>query len=94
MSKYTAEAVKEAAFAANAVWLNHHACGACGTMVGYLLRDEEVYFQSGCGCSWSPPRPSSWADIASWLAMQSDDAQRDQILSGLRSPAPSDGDPK
>lgn len=84
--KYTAEAVRELAKGKN--WLDHHDCSFCGQMVGYMINDDEVDFRSACGCSWSPDHPSSFQDIANWLAMQSSDEIRDRILRGFKPPAP------
>jgi hypothetical protein len=82
--KYSAEWVRGQAAAIDAQWLDHHRCGLCNKMVGYPIRGDEVRFRSACHCSWSPDRPSSFQDIADWLAMQSSDEIRDRIMEGLQ----------
>jgi len=80
--KYSAAWVAQQA--AGKSWLDHHDCGVCGAMVGYLINDGRVAFCPGCNCSWSPPEPSSFEAIADWLAMQSSDEIRDRIMAGLK----------
>lgn len=82
MTDYSAAAIRE--WAKGKTWLNHHDCSICGQMVGYVIDGELVYFRSACGCSWSQDHPSSFDDIAQWLAMQSSDEMRDLILQGFR----------
>ena len=77
--KYSAAWVKEQL--ADKTWLPHHDCSLCGVWVGYPIHGDEVSFRSGCGCSWSPSRPSSYGEIAEWLAMQRSDEMRDKIMS-------------
>jgi len=80
--KYTAAWVEEQA--EGAIWLNHHTCSLCNSMVGYGIEKGQVWFKSSCDCtSWSEPRPSSFNEIANWLNMQSSDEIRDQIMLGL-----------
>lgn len=82
--KYTAKWVEIEAHNKKAYRLDHHECGICGVMVYYSLQPR-VTFISGCGCgSWTPPRPSSWSEIADWLQMQKTDEMRDNILKGLK----------
>lgn len=84
--KYSAEWLEQTILERGANWLDHHRCGVCSSMVGYKLdrRHKQVFFKSACSCSWSPDRPSSLDDIASWLAMQRSDEVRDKIMEGLR----------
>jgi hypothetical protein len=84
--KYSADWVKEQALSRNASWLDSHDCGGCGSMVGYSLDIDGVFFNPACDCTtfYSPPEPSSFQDIADWLAMQKTDETRDKIMEGLR----------
>lgn len=81
--KYSAAWVREQTNEKGATWLVNHDCSLCGVDVGYIINGDEVSFRSGCGCSWSPDRPSSFEDIADWLAMQSSDEIRDRIMAKL-----------
>lgn len=83
MQKYSADWIRQQAQEKDASWLVNHDCSLCGTDVGYIINGDAVYYRSGCGCSWSPDRPSSFQDIAAWLAMQSSDEIRDRIMSKL-----------
>lgn len=67
----TGEQVKEAAKKAGIGWVDHHDCGGCGVMVGYRIDGDQLYFRSGCGCSWSPDRPCSWDEAADHINRQS-----------------------
>ena len=54
-------------------------------MVKYVIYDGTVEFDSNCNCTdWTPRHPSSFEDIADWLAMQGSDDVRDRIMTGLR----------
>ena len=88
MKKYDAEWVRDQARSKGAIWLDHHRCSLCRVMVGYVIHDDEVEFHSNCGCTdWTPRRPSSFQDIANWLAIQSSDEIRDRIMAGLKAQA-------
>lgn len=67
----TGEQVKEAVEKAGITRIDHHDCGCCGQMVFYFVRDGQLYFNSGCGCSWSPAAPRTWDSAADWINMQS-----------------------
>lgn len=82
MTDYSAAGIRE--WAKGKTWLDHHDCSICGQMVGYVIDGERVYFRSACGCAWSQDQPSSFDDIAQWLAMQPSDEMRDLILQGFR----------
>lgn len=83
--RYTAEWVEARVTEAGATWLDNHDCSICKAVVGYQFSpDGEVWFAGGCNCSWSPPRPSSFQDVANWLRMQSSDEIRDRLMAGLR----------
>ncbi len=83
MEKYSADWIRQQATEKKASWLPNHACGLCGVDVGYLIYDQDVFYRSGCGCSWSSDRPSDFGEIANWLAMQSSDDIRDKIMAKL-----------
>ena len=86
--KYTATWIAERVFEKNAHYLENHRCGLCNMPVGFVFTNPGalVWYQSGCECSWSPNRPSSYQEVADWLAMQSSDEIRDKIMGGLLSP--------
>lgn len=67
----TGEQVKEAVQKAGITRVDHHECSICGHMVCHTVHGDQLYFNSGCGCSWSPPRPESWDDAAEYINMQS-----------------------
>ena len=71
----TGQKIKEAMIAKGIDRVNHHDCGLCGDMVFYSRIGEQLYFNSGCGCSryWTPPEPQSWDDAANWINMQNDE---------------------
>lgn len=48
------------------------------------MQGEAVFFNSGCDCSWSPPRPSSFGEIAAWFEMQRSDEIRSKLMEGFR----------
>lgn len=75
----TGEQVKEAMIAKNITYVPHHNCGGCGEMIFYSREGEQLSFNPGCGCSWSPPEPRSWDDPAYWINMQSEDHWRVDI---------------
>lgn len=82
--KYDTDWVRERA--KGAYWLDHHACAICCSMVGYHIEGETVLLDTNCDCvSYRTPlRPSSFEDIANWLAMQHHDDTRDKIMSGFK----------
>lgn len=46
-------------------------CSICGAGLHYLFRGDEVAFQGSCDCGgWSPPRLTSYDDVAETLNMQ------------------------
>lgn len=67
----SAEEVKAAVAAGNISWIDCHECSGCGRMVGYSVNQGRLYFNSGCGCSWSPAEPRAWSYAADWVNMQS-----------------------
>jgi len=70
MTKVTGEQVKDAVQKAGLTWVDHHDCGICGQMVGYVINGDCISFRSGCGCSWSPDRPCSWDEAADHINRQ------------------------
>jgi hypothetical protein len=88
--KVTGEQVRAAMIAANITHVDHHDCGGCGEMVSYSRHEDQLYFNSGCGCSWSPPQERSWDDAADWINMQGDPEWHLKIAArfGLTPPAP------
>ena len=66
----TWQQVKDAVEKAGIERIDHHDCGICGEMVFYSVYDGQLFFNSACGCSWSPPEPRSWQSAADWINMQ------------------------
>lgn len=66
----TGEQVKEAVQKAGLSWVPSHDCSICGQDVGYIFDGDQVFYRSGCGCSWSPDRPMTWDGVASHINMQ------------------------
>ena len=66
----TGKEVKAAMMAAGITRVDHHDCGIYGSMVFYSRDGEHLFFNPGCECSWSPPKPRSWDDLAGWINMQ------------------------
>ena len=81
MEKYSEAWVREQTN--GKTWLGSHACSLCGEWVGHEIHGEYVEFRSACGCSWSPNRQSSFAEIARDLAMQKSDEIRDRMMARL-----------
>lgn len=76
----TGDEVKEAMVAANITTVPHHQCGVCGGMVFYVRGGEQLFFDSGCGCSSrSNLEPREWSSAADWINMQSDESVRGRI---------------
>jgi len=71
MDDVTEEQVKTAALSKGIPTIDHHRCSFCNTMVYYFIQGEDLFFNPGCGCSWSPPTQSSWQYAADWINMQS-----------------------
>ena len=66
----TGEQVKEAVKARGLTWIPHHDCSLCRMEVGYVVQGDDLFFRSGCGCSWSPDRPCSWEEAAEHINRQ------------------------
>jgi len=79
MSKVTGEQVMAAVVSAGLDYIDHHDCGICGSSVFYSVVDGNLYFNPGCGCSWSPPEQRTWESAADWINMQDNDSVRTKI---------------
>jgi len=81
MKNVTPEEVKAAALVAGITTVDHHDCGGCGVWVKYLIHEEQLYFDSNCGCSSykTVPRPCDWDEAAEWINMQSNPESRVSI---------------
>ena len=75
----TGEQVKTAALAAGLTYVRHHECGGCGSWVGHSIDGENLYFEPGCDCSWSPREPIGWDSVADEINMQNDE-WRDKLM--------------
>lgn len=74
------EEVKQAVLAAGITHIPHHDCSICHELIGYAVYDGYLYFESGCGCSWSPPEPRGWEDAANWINMQTNEDVRKKLM--------------
>ena len=79
----TGEQVKEAMSAAGITKVDHHDCGFCGFMTHYFVAEGNLYFNSGCNCSWGGSRPASWGEAASWINMQSNEAVKQKLMAAF-----------
>jgi len=72
MQNITPEEVKAAALAANIKRVDHHKCGACGSWVGFLISDENLFFDSNCQCTAyeSTPHFAPWSEAVNWITTQ------------------------
>jgi hypothetical protein len=85
-TKYSAEWVREQVIEKKATRLNLRCCSLCNTQLYYSFEPAGVVtFSNACECVryYEPPRPSSFEEVASNLAMQSSDEIRDNIMTGL-----------
>lgn len=84
IKKYSAEWLKNYVEENKFTWLNHHSCGGCYSMVGYIFVAHQVLFDPRCGCSsGTGPQPSSFGEIENWLKMQRSDEIRENIIKGF-----------
>ena len=79
MEQVTGDQVREAMVAADIDSVDHHDCGYCGAMVFYSRSGDRLFFNPGCGCSWSPQQPREWSDAADWINMQSTPEVRNML---------------
>jgi hypothetical protein len=85
-TKYSAEWIRDQVTEKKATRLNLRCCSLCNTELYYSFEPADVVtFSSSCECVnyYSPPRSSSFEEIARNLAMQSSDKIRDDIMSRL-----------
>lgn len=65
-------------------------CSICGEPLHYEFHGAHVFYQSGCGCSWSPPEPRSHQRVADTFNMQTPEVRArmwDEFLACGTSPA-------
>lgn len=67
----TGQEVADAVQKAGITRIDHHNCGICGHMVCYTVDQDQLFFNPGCGCSWSPPEHRSWQSAADYINVQS-----------------------
>lgn len=69
----TGDQVRAAALAAGLTYVQHHECGCCGAWVAHSIHGENLFFEPGCDCSWSPPEPRDWQSVADEINMQNEE---------------------
>ena len=69
MSNITGEQVKEAVLATGITRVDHHECGFCQVMVHYVIKGENLFFDSSCNCTtlFSDLQPREWDYAANWI---------------------------
>jgi hypothetical protein len=87
MNQVTGEQVRDAMITANITRVEHHDCGGCGVVVFYSRIGENLYFNPGCGCKWSPSEPRAWSDAADWINMQTSEEWRQKLRAAFGLPA-------
>lgn len=70
MTPKTPEQFKEKVEELNLRHWNIHDCSICGYPCGYIFREGQVLYDTGCDCSWGGERPSDYQDIANHYNMQ------------------------
>jgi len=62
----TVEDFKKAAKEKNITFWEIHKCGFCGYPCGYIIKDDAIFYDSGCGCvsMYVNIQPRSWEDLA------------------------------
>lgn len=82
MEQVTAVEVKKAAEVAGITQVLHHQCGCCDGWTRYLIIKGDLFYDAKCGCSTpgSLPIQQHWSQAADWINMQSDDANRIDIM--------------
>jgi hypothetical protein len=83
--RVTAEQVRDAALTAGITSVESHPCSFCGVVVGYRIRDGELYFDSGCECCYNPNslQPRDWQNAADWINMQTHDEQARHVATAF-----------
>lgn len=80
----TEEEVKESILKNKIKKIEHHACSICGVMVYYEIHNEQLYFDSGCGCSnYSFKEPRCWSSISNWINMQKNEKYKNELLNKI-----------
>lgn len=79
----TGEQVKAAVLAAKLRKIPHHECSICGVMVFYKIRGEQLFFDSGCGCSEGSFELRTWDEAAQFINMQDDEKVRAEIMASF-----------
>lgn len=72
----TANEVRAAIEASGRTWFPLHDCSLCCSEVGYSAQGDEVLFHPACDCSYAPPEPRSYSDIADSINMQTERKHR------------------
>ena len=76
MEKITSKELQAAMVAANITSVFHHSCGICDYPTSYIREGENIYFDSGCGCtSRSHLSLRTWDSVADWVNMQNEENQ-------------------
>lgn len=72
MTNVTADQVREAVLKARITFVPSHPCSICGHVVGYVIEDGDLFYDSNCGCGSyeSPLRPTHWAEAADYINCQ------------------------
>lgn len=56
-------------------WIIHH-CSMCNYPCGFIIKGNQVTYDSGCDCIWGGERPSSFEEIARNYNMNAGAADR------------------
>lgn len=75
----TGQQVMDAMISKDITHTDHHNCGICGEMVFYSRHEDQLFFNPGCGCCWSPAEPRDWEEAANWINMQTNAEIKNQI---------------
>lgn len=71
----TADQVRQTVTDYGITHLPHHDCGGCGVWVKFVFSPdgERIAFDPNCDCGspWSPPRETTFQELADWFNMQS-----------------------
>ena len=60
----TEEQLKEQAKLKNITFFPVHSCSMCGYRCGFIIKDENVSYDSGCGCvAYIDIQPKTWEDL-------------------------------
>ena len=79
MRKVTGQEVRESVLANKIQYIPHHKCAICYSEVFYSVVEGDLYFNSGCDCSWGYPSQYSWDKAAEWINMQKVDKHKQEI---------------